>query len=512
MTNYKEILRLHSLGINNTRIAESCGCARSTVIAALQRAAEQELSWNKIKNCSTEEVARKLYPSTAQGQQYKMPDYEWVHREMQKSGVTLSLLWVEYCEQCRQNGELPYKSTQFNKYYADYVHKTKATMHLEHKPGETMQVDWAGQTAALVDTDTGERLDAYLFVAVLPYSGYAYTEAFLDMKQEAWITGHVNAYRYFGGVTRILTPDNLKTGVVKNSRTETVLNKAYQEMAEHYGTAILPARPRSPKDKAFVEGSVGVVSTWILAALRNRQFLSLAELNQAIREKLETFNHKPFQKREGSRAAWFAEEKLFLQPLPAAPFELAVWKVATVQYNYHISVERMNYSVPYEYIKQQVDVRLTRTTVEIFFAGTRIASHLRLHGRPNQYSTVEDHMPPDHQAYLQWNGERFIRWAEQIGQHTAAVVRLFLSAHKVEQQGYKSCMALLKLADRYSPQRLENACRKALSYTASPSLKSVQSILKSGQEKLLAEDAPAKPEEPKAHKFTRGAGYYKRGE
>ena len=214
-----------------------------------------------------------------------MPDYEWVHREMQKSGVTLSLLWVEYCEQCRQSGELPYKSTQFNKYYADYVHKTKATMHLEHKPGETMQVDWAGQTAALVDTDTGERLDAYLFVAVLPYSGYAYTEAFLDMKQEAWITGHVNAYRYFGGVTRILTPDNLKTGVVKNSRTETVLNKSYQEMAEHYGTAILPARPRSPKDKAFVEGSVGVVSTWILAALRNRQFLSLAELNQAITRK-----------------------------------------------------------------------------------------------------------------------------------------------------------------------------------------------------------------------------------
>ena len=511
MTNYKEILRLHSLGINNTRIAESCSCARSTVIAALQRAAEQELSWDKIKNCSPEEVARKLYPSTAPGQQYKMPDYEWVHREMQKSGVTLSLLWMEYCEQCRQNGELPYKSTQFNKYYADYVHKTKATMHLEHKPGEIVQVDWAGQTAALVDTDTGERLDAYLFVAVLPYSGYAYTEAFLDMQQEAWITGHVNAYRYFGGVTRILTPDNLKTGVLKNSKTETVLNKSYQEMAEHYGTAILPARPRSPKDKAFVEGSVGVVSTWILAALRNRQFLSLMELNEAIHEKLEAFNHKPFQKREGSRAACFAEEKLFLLPLPATPFELAVWKVATVQYNYHISVERMNYSVPYEYIKQQVDVRLTRTTVEIFFAGTRIASHLRLHGRPNQYSTVEDHMPPDHQAYLQWKGERFVRWAEQIGQHTAAVVRLFLSAHKVEQQGYKSCMALLKLADRYSAQRLESACRKALSYTTSPSLKSVQTILKSGQDRLPVEP-PAQEEAPKAHKFTRGAGYYKRGE
>ena len=307
-------------------------------------------------------------------------------------------------------------------------------------------------------------------------------------------------------------PDNLKTGVLKNSRTETVLNKSYQKMAEHYGTAILPARPRSPKDKASVEGSVGVVSTWILAALRNRQFLPLVELNQAIREKLETFNHKPFQKREGSRASCFAEEQLFLQPLPADPFELAVWKVATVQYNYHISVERMNYSVQYEYVKQQVDVRLTRTTVEIFFSGIRIASHLHLYGRPNQYSTVEDHMPPDHQAYLQWNGERFTRWAEQIGQHTAAVVRLFLSTYKVEQQGYKSCMALLKLAERYSPQRLENACRKALSYTFFPSLKSVQSILKSGQDKLLDEDALPKPEEPKAHEFTRGAGYYKRGE
>src|SRR5699024_4110987 len=247
-------------------------------------------------------------------------------------------------------------------------------------------------------------------------------------------------------------------------------------------------------------------------ALRNRQFLSLMELNEAIHEKLEAFNHKPFQKREGSRASCFAEEELFLLPLPAAPFELAVWQVATVQYNYHISVERMNYSVPYEYIKQQVDVRLTRTTVEIFFSGTRIASHLRLHGRPNQYSTVEDHMPPDHQAYLQWNGERFVRWAEQIGQHTAAVVRLFLSAHQVEQQGYKSCMAILKLEEHFSSHRLESAYQNANYYTSCTSLKRIQSILKSGQDKLLAEDAPAKLEEPKAHKFTRGAGYYKRGE
>ena len=406
MVNHKEILRLKSLGLTHCEIADAAGCGRNTVTRTFARAREQKLNWQQVQSLSQQEVTQRLFPTEQTGPVYKMPDYEWVHREMQKSGVTLSLLWVEYCEQCRQAGELPYKSTQFNKYYADYVHKTKATMHLAHKPGETMQVDWAGQTAALVDTDTGEWLDAYLFVAVLPYSGYAYTEAFLDMKQEAWITAHVHAYNYFGGVTRILTPDNLKTGVIKNTRTETVLNKAYQEMAEHYGTAIIPTRPRTPKDKAFVEGSVGVVSTWILAALRNRQFLSLDELNRAIWEKLADFNHKPFQKKDGSRASDFEEEKLFLLPLPPNPFELAEWKTATVQYNYHISVDRMNYSDPYEYIKQKVDVRLTGSAVEIYFCGTRVASHLRLYGRPNQYSTLEEHMPPEHTAYLQWNSER----------------------------------------------------------------------------------------------------------
>lgn len=249
MTNYKEILRLHSLGINNTCVAKSCNCARSTVISTVQRAQEKEITWEDIRSLSEAEVARRLYPATSMGRQYKMPGYEYVHQEMQKSGVTLSLLWVEYCEQCRANGKLPYQFTQFNKYYSDFVHKTKATMRLEHKPGETMQVDWAGQTAHIVETDTGEQMDAYLFVAVLPYTGYAYTEAFLDMKQDAWITAHVNACRFFGGVARILTPGNLKTGVIKNTKDETVVNKAYQEMAEHYGTAITLPGSGSPRTR-----------------------------------------------------------------------------------------------------------------------------------------------------------------------------------------------------------------------------------------------------------------------
>ena len=507
MTNYKEILRLKSLGLTHVDIASACGCGRNTVTRTLSRAREQGVTWDSAQALTPEELRKKLFPEDVLKPQYKMPDYEKVHRDLQRPGVTLSLLWVEYCEECHTTGELPYQSTQFNKYYADYVHRTKATMHLEHRPGETMQVDWAGQTASILDTDTGELIPAYLFIAVLPYSGYAYTEAFLDMKQEAWITAHVNAYRFFGGVTRILTPDNLKTGVVKNSRDETVLNKSYQEMAEHYGTAILPARPRKPKDKAFVEGSVGVVSTWILAALRDRQFLSLRELNEAIAKKLYEFNHKPFQKKEGCRAELFRDEQLFLQPLPSTPFELAVWKVAVVQYNYHISVDKQNYSVPYEYIKRKVDVRLTHSAVEIFFEGRRIASHPRLYGRPSQYSTNEDHMPPEHQEYLQWNGERFERWARQIGPNTLAVVKLFLSAHKVEQQGYKSCMALLKSAEKYSKNRLEAACKLAFSFTTMPSLKSIQSILRSGQDKLKEDPEPVRPS---PYSFTRGAEYYKR--
>lgn len=442
MTNYREILRLHSLGLNKTEIAASLHCARNTVAATLQRAGNCGLQWPLPDEMSDRQLADLLFPSTPGKPVYKMPDYAYVYREMQKSGVTLNLLWLEYCDQCKVSGEIPYQSTQFNKYYSDYLNKTNATMHLNHKPGEIMQVDWAGDTASVIDTDTGEVIPAYVFVATLPYSGYSYVEAFFSMNQECWTAAHVNAYRYFGGVTRMIQCDNLKTGVEKHGKDEVVLNKSCQELAEHYATAIVPARVRAPKDKAAVEGTVGIISTFILAALRNRQFLSLPELNEAIWERLEAFNNKPFQKKNGSRASLFAEEKPFLRPLLQYPFELATWKKATVGPNYHISVERMNYSVPFEYIRQKVDVRLTRATVEVFYNGSRICSHPRLYGKFNQYSTIQEHMPPDHQQYVQWSGERFIRWAGKIGSSTECAVRAILSCYKVEQQGCKSCLGL----------------------------------------------------------------------
>jgi len=359
-----------------------------------------------------------------------------------------------------------------------------------------------------VDADTGETFEAYLFVAALPYSGYAYAEAFFSRDQEAWIAAHVNAYGYFGGVARITTSDNLKTGVIKNTKTELVLNRTYQEMAEHYGTAIIPTRVRAPRDKATVEGTVGVVSSYILAAIRSQQFFTLGELNEVVLEKLRALNHKPFQKKDGSRATLFATERASLLPLPRNTFEMALWKTATVSFNYHVEVDGRCYSVPYEYIKREVDVRVTRNIVEVFFEGNRVCSHVRLFDRQDKYSTQDAHMPPNHQQYAMWNGDRFRKWAAKFGPQTTRVTESILSGYKVEQQGYRSCMALLKLGDSYSPERLEAACGKALFYTPRPGYKTVQTILKSGQDRHLETSAPA----PASNQgFTRGASYYKGG-
>jgi len=511
MTKYREILRLHSQGISQRGIAASCQCSRNTVSAIIKRADECGISWPFQKDMSDGQLQELMFPEKALSTSRKVPDCEYIHKEMAKSGVTLSLLWNEYCEECRLSNEIPLMYSQFCRYYRRYANTKKATMHIHRKPGEQMEVDWAGQTAEIVDRNTGDVMDANIFVAVLSCSQYAYVEAFLSQNQENWTQAHINTYRFFGGVTRILVPDNLKTGVDRVSWHTPTINKTYHEMAEHYGTAVIPARVRKPKDKPNVEGAVGTISTWIIAAIRNQQFFSLRELNTAIHEKLSEFNRKPFQKKPGSRLSVFLEEeKPALMPLPATPYELALWKTATVQFNYHISVEKMHYSVPYEYIKHKVDVRMTRTMIEVFFNNHRIASHIRKYGRVGQYSTIVEHMPEDHKSYTTWNAERFISWATDIGPNTAIVVKAILAAHKIQQQGYKSCMGLLKLADKYSVLRLEEACKKALSYTPQPSYKSVQTILKTGQDKLIKEQdpAPTTKENTATFGFTRGAGYY----
>jgi transposase len=439
MTNYREILRLHSQGLSHRSIAVSCECGKGTVQRAIGHAKEHGLTW-PLPPEFTNEKLKALFSGTGTSEEpksesaYKEPDYEHIHKEMRKSGVTLSLLWNEYCAACRGEGSIPYKYSAFCSHYRNYTLHTKTTMRIERKPGEKMEVDWAGQTMQVVDRITGEIYPVYIFVSVLPYSGYAYVEAFLSRTQENWIVAHVNAYQHYGGVTRTLVPDNLKTGVTKRTKADIILNATYQEMAEHYDTAILPTRVRKPKDKASVEGAIGHVSTWIIAALRNWKFFSLAELNEAIGEKLHELNDKPFQKRQGSRFGIFSEEESpALLPLPDKPYELSEWKICVVAYNYHITVHKMLYSVPHIYIKKTVDVRLTSRIVEVFLQGERIASHIRKHGNPGQYSTLPEHMPPSHREYTQWNAERFRSWARGIGKNTLIVVNAIFESRKIEQ-------------------------------------------------------------------------------
>jgi len=481
------------------------------VSKVLKRANELNISWPVDDSKTDAVIEETMFPQTKANTIKRIPDFSYIRKELLKNGVSKKLLWTEYMEDCRLNNEEPLMYSQFCNYIQQDEQKRRATMHISRKPGEQVEVDWAGDPAHIIDPDTGEITNAFIFVGVMTYSQYAYVEAFINEKQQAWITSHVHMYEYFGGVAKILVPDNCKTAVVHNGGWyNQQINAVYHEMAEHYGTAIIPARVRAPKDKPNAEGSVGNISTWITAALRNEQFFSLSALNRAIREKLNAFNSNLFQKKEGSRFSLFHDEELpLLAPLPATPYELAEWKQATVQFNYHISLDGMLYSIPYEYIKRKVDVRVTDKTIEVFYNHNRIASHRRLYGRKGQYSTILEHMPEDHQKYLEWNGDRFRKWAERIGTNTYKVINAILTAKRVEQQSYKGCMGLLKLADKYTVERLEAACEKALTYTATPSYKSIKNILTTGQDKALPNEKPS--ENPhNSYGITRGAGYYGR--
>ena len=478
MTKYREIIRLASLNLSQTNIALSCGVSKKTVNKVLKAAREKGISWPLDPKQTDAVIEQLLFPkknSPESQSNRRMPDYSHIRKELLRNGVNKKLLWTEYLEECRLSGDEPLMYSQFCYYIQQDEQKRRATMHINRKPAEQVEVDWAGDPAHIIDPDTGEILDAHIFVGVMTYSQYPYVEAFMDEKQPSWIAAHVHMYEYFGGVARILVPDNCRTAVDHNKGwNDQRINAVYQEMAEHYGTAIIPARVRAPKDKPNAEGSVGNISTWITAALRNEQFFSLGELNRAIRQ-----------------------------------------KQATVQFNYHISFAGMLYSVPYEYIKRKVDVRVTDKTIEIFYNHNRIASHRRLYGRKGQYSTVTEHMPESHQQYLEWNGDRFRKWAERIGSSTCQVVDAILTSKRVEQQSYRSCMGLLKLADKYSSHRLEAACRKALSFTATPSYKSIKNILDTGNDQMEMPDkrkATGSHTEPtkNSHALTRGADYYRR--
>jgi transposase len=378
-------------------------------------------------------------------------------------------------------------------------------MRLSHQAGEKVFVDYAGQTVPIVDPHTGELYQAQIFIGVLGASNYTYAEAHESQALPHWIGAHVRMFAFLGGVPEIVVPDNLKAGVKHPCRYEPDLNPTYQDLAQHYGTAVIPTRVRKPKDKAKAEVGVQVVERWILARLRHHTFFSLADLNQAIRQLLDELNTRRMEHLGRSRRELFEMlDQPALKPPPELPYEFATWKKARVNIDYHIEFEKHYYSVPHTLIHKEVYVRATQSTLEIFFKNRRVASHRRTNSR-GRHTTLSDHMPPAHQKYLEWSPERFTRWAQTIGPHTAQLVQALLDSRKHPQQAYRSCLGLLRLGSRYDEQRLEAACRRALA-AGIHSYKGVKNILSAKLDQVEPEEPSAVV--PKTHENIRGQTYY----
>lgn len=509
MRQIKEILRLkHQHQLSVREIARSCGLPPSTVNDYLLRAQAADLSWPLPEGVDDRQIQeRLLHPPQAPSEASPPPEpprplpaWPEVHQELGRRSVTLRLLWQEYRERF-PNG---YGYTQFCEYYHRWSETLEPVMRHHHPPGEKMFVDWAGQTVPIQEAD-GVVSQASVFVAVLGASNKTFAQAFASQKLPAWIEAHCAAYAFFGGVARVTVPDNPKTGVTTACRYEPLLHRTYQEMGEHYGTVIIPARPRRPRDKPKAEGHVLIAERQILAALRDHTFFSVAGLNEAIRPLLAKLNAQPFQKLEGSRDSWFeTHEKPKLQPLPATPFELATWSHASVNIDYHVVVDKHYYSVPYQLIHQTLDVRLTQSTVELFQHGKRVAAHARS-SQPGLFTTLHEHRPKAHQKHLEWTPGRIVEWAQKTGPSCAELVRQILESKPHPEQGYRACLGIIRLGKAAGPDRLEAACRRALHF-GTCSYRSVDSIL---QHRL--DQQPLEPELPlnsPDHVNVRGRAYY----
>jgi len=504
MRKIREVLRLKwECGLSNRAIARSCSISHSTVGEYLRRAEAAGLSWPLPSDLDEDALSAHLFPRPPEAgiRQIPCPDWSYVHAELRKKSVTLRLLWVEYREE-RPGG---YGYSQFCALYREWAKHLKPSMRLTHKAGEKVFVDYAGQTMPVVDPQTGEVRQAQIFIGVLGASNYTYVEAQWSQQLPNWIGGHVRMFEFFGGVPEIVVPDNLKAGVKHPCRYEPDLNPTYQDLAQHYGVAVIPTRVRKPKDKAKAEVGVQVAERWILARLRNRTFFGLADLNQAISELLDSLNGRLMEHLGRSRREFFEMlDQPALRPLPEQPYEFAVWKKARVNIDYHIEFGKHYYSVPHSLIREEVYVRATQSTIEIFFKNRRVASHRRHNGR-GQHTTLAEHMPRAHQKYLEWPPERIVRWAETIGPQTAQLVQALLASRKHPQQAYRSCLGILRLAKGYGEDRLEAACRRALP-AGICSYKGVKNVLNAKLDQVEPEEPSTVV--PETHDNVRGQAYY----
>lgn len=505
MRQITEILRLYSNGCKISDIHRSCGVSHKAVRSYIAKARALNISYKDISELPYDEIYQLFFPNcTTPGRTKTQPDWKYIHQEMQKKNVTLQLLWEEFIEQHPEGCGY----SQFCFHYYGWKKNLDLSMRQDHKLGEKCFVDFAGHTIPIINQDTGEVKKAQIFVSTLGASNYSFVYAVWTQSLPDWIDCHVRMLEYFGGVPEIIVPDNLRSGVSKMCRYEPEINRTYHDFAMHYNVAVIPTRVVKPKDKAKVEVSVQIVERWILASLRNHAFFSLDKLNKEISILLEKLNNKPFQKLPGSRKQIFEEkEKKCLKLLPSERYELCEWKKARVNIDYHIELEGHYYSVPYQYVREEVEICYSKRVVSALKGGKVIARH----GRSNEkgrHTTIKEHMPKAHQDYGDWSPTRIINWAKSIGSCTAELVEKLLLSRKYPATAYRSAMGIISLSKRYGKERAENAAKRALSFGAC-SYRSMESILKNNLEKKeLEKDTNHSKQVIPFHKNIRGKEFF----
>ena len=506
MRHVREVLRLRTAGISGNEIARRLNLAPSTVRLTLQRLATAGLDWPLPPELTDAALEARLFSAAGSKQGHRRhsePDWAEVHRELKRKHVTLQILWDEYIERCPDG----YRYSRFCDLYRIWASRLSVTMRQTHAGGDKLFVDYAGDTVpVIIDRLNGKTRPAQIFVAVLGASNFTYAEASWTQGLGDWIAAHTRAFAAIGGVPRLLVPDNTKVAVIKACLYEPQVNRSYAEMAAHYDTAILPARPRRPRDKAKVEAAVLIIERWLLGRLRHRRFYSLAELNAAIGELLRQLNdERPIRRLGVTRRALLEElDRPHLKQLPAEPYCFAEWRVRRVGIDYHVEVDAHFYSVPHRFARSEVEVRLTPQTIEIFLKGERIAAHRR--GSSNHgHTTLAEHMPSSHRRYADWTPQRMSREATEIGRNTSTLVEIIMRERTHPEQGFRACIGIIGLARIHGCERLEAACGRALDIGAR-SYTSVKSILKNNLDRRRP--APATDGPAIAHTNIRGPGYF----
>lgn len=506
MRQLREILRLRlHAELSMRQIRDSLRLSLGTVQKVVSTAEEVGLDWETIERIDDQQLARAIYPESdvRTSQHFQLPDWCEVHQELKHKGVTKHLLWEEYTQQYPNRS---YSYPQYCFLYQSWLKKQKRSMRQTHKAGDKLFVDYAGQTVPIVNGDTGEVRSAQIFVAVLGASNYTFCEATWSQSLPDWLGSHVRALAFIGGVPKLIVPDNLKSGVTKACRYDPDLNPSYQQLGAHYGTAIMPARPRKPQDKAKAEVGVQIIERWILARLRHHTFFSLGELNRCIRTLLVEVNNKAFRQLKGSRQQWFESlDRPALAPLPKHPYQYTEIKTVKVNVDYHIQYDQHLYSVPHHLVGEKLQLHASDHLIELYFHNQRITSHARKY-RPGM-TTLTEHMPKQHEKHHQWTAGRLMNWAKDLGDEVLLWVQRQLKQKQHEQQAYRVCLGLLNLSRAYPAKRINNACAIA-NQNRLYRLKQIKSILQSNQDQLLPESKEQLSLLPQSHENIRGPKNY----